>query len=462
MSDLTRVTLRRAVTLVANLLGIGGVAFGLLAAPALDFSNIDLHAVDGAAIATVATVGGLFSAIYFLTAQVAVSGLRNYGIGDLYRAPELALLLAAIVISISAGLVGLVLPREFQQQGGIATGACLIAGFYVVLIIVPIGLIQVENMTFSVVALKIAQQISTRRIQAWGLAGISWNENHVLSATLENHQLEFTRRDPLRAFHDVVMTAVAERDTHLVGRLIGILCARICAQFGARGPDGYLYSLPSTVFRRLALRLGRDRSTEKAALVTIHIAHYIRRRAANLRTEWAAPVISEDWDTGRHASQFELSRTIARIACRDREGLAIRTLLFAILHISLDYSATPPYGRVEPLNALVDATVTLRTKDRALEANLAAEILGLIRARTSQLSEDRVPNIEVRLGSDLFGVFQSSVDRSARDLDWLPGLAAEDLWRAHGTPVTDKKSNLRARAVQVVARIAGFVSRPRP
>jgi hypothetical protein len=428
MSDFRLLTFRRVLTFAIN----GGSALALVTSwawlPLLEFTYIDIRSTLSTSVAVTATVGGLFASVYFLTAQVGSNGLRGYGLSELYRAPELFLLLGSLVGALIAGTAALALPVDFEALFATMAFAAISLGLYVILIVLPVGLIQVENLNYRLVALKLVRQITTRGIVAWGLSDVR-KEAGRFSATLLHQGIDYRRKDPLRPIHDLVETAASQRDTHLIGRIVELLCERIAFSLGARSSGVPLYSrldeLEVRAFRALTPTCSITRST----MVAVHILHYLRRLAVNVGRSW------ERWDSGRHSTHHALSRLVATLAAHDRDGVVIRMCLFVILHISLDYRAIAPYGRVEPLTALFVSANVLVRRERRAEAILAAEVLGVISARTEQVSFSRVGDFRSLLDPELHQYYVNAAQVAVDD-DWLPEPRSDDLWPSLAIPDT--------------------------
>lgn len=133
-------------------------------------------------------------------------------------------------------------------------------------------------------------------------------------------------------------------------------------------------------------------------------------------------------DVGRHAAQYQLSKLCGVLSGAQDSSPVIRVSLFAIMHISLDYADVPPYGRVEPLNGLIVAIILLDEAGRRREAELGAEVLGVISIRTKQLDGDRARSYLSDLTGPLAVSFNSA-RRCAETSEWLPGSEEEDPWR---------------------------------
>lgn len=427
MSDRRRVRVRQLLTFLVNVYLIVGISI-LSLHPTIIGSNLDSTA-QGLLIATIASVvatfGGLFAVIYFLTAQLKPGGAKRLALVELYRAPELFLLLGTICLSLASLFCALILPdRIFGNERSLLLGISFLFATYLILITVPLGLIQIENLNPATIARKLINMVDFRGIRNYDLARVQRDNLGRLRYSLQTHGLNYDRSDPLRPTHELFQGAIDDNDRLLLGKLVGLLCERIAAEFGRRWPTegtspsdwskGWSFSLRS---------MRRSRNVEARVAFALHLIHYLRRLARNTLTSWVG------LDVGRHATQYQLSKLCSVLASAKSSDPVLRMCLFAIMHVSLDYTSVKPYGRVEPLNGLIVATGHLERSGRQKEAELAAAIIGLVDARTDQLGSGRAQQYISDLSGRLYDAYKKGKESFFSDSSWLPGNDQDDPWR---------------------------------
>ena len=82
-----RIFWRKALTWLADILVFAGALSVFTWIPLFDFSAVDRVSSISLICGVLATIGGLFVGIFYLTSQMAAHGLRAYSVESLYRSP---------------------------------------------------------------------------------------------------------------------------------------------------------------------------------------------------------------------------------------------------------------------------------------------------------------------------------------------------------------------------------------
>ncbi|MEE2853502.1 MAG: hypothetical protein VX424_12735 [Actinomycetota bacterium] len=372
---------------------------------------------------TVATLGGLFSAIYFLSLNTRPTGGSNSALRTLYPAYDAIVMLASLAADCVIGAVSILVLTSGGSPNNLIK-IQLTLTIYVSCLVVPVGLRQIENLDTVAVARVVLRKASRRKFLNYRLAKV-WREDGEYRYALASDGLNYTRTDPLRPFHDLAQLSFASGDRLLLGKLVGELARLIPKAYGHRWPSDR--KGPNEWRRRqIPLRgyLGINGPRDRIA-VSLHIMHYMRNTAKNNLNR------QPEFDVGRHACQYHLARIIASLCTNAASRHTIRIALYAIFDISLRYKDVSPYGRVEPLNAVIVATDLLYAEGSIREAELSAALLGVIRARTQQLSDARSGTTLAEATEPVRTGIEDACSRARANPGWIPGSANWDPWRNH-------------------------------
>lgn len=376
------VQVRRFASGLHTLFSIALIFIGCTFPPSfiLEIPPADRAIYYSACITLTATIGGLIAVIYFMTAQTRPMGVKDAAVGALYRDSTFTVLLLAISSALLASLLGLVstIPQDMQPRLLVISS---VASMYVALGILPTAAIQFENMNSSAIAAKVLRELSPATVRAYGLVEVVRTDQGEQRVELKTNGLDYDRRDPLRAFHELVERAIANQDRLLLGKLLGALFERVCYVLQVHWPAESSATLDWKPRQTLVAHL-RPVTDEELA-VAIHALHYAVRLARNLHKAWSG------LDVGRHSAQYQIAKLITAIAPRDGVEVVSRVALSAEARISLAFRDVEPYGRVEPLNALATSVAQLERHRRTLEVGYALCVLAGISHETSQLSGDR-------------------------------------------------------------------------
>lgn len=386
----------------------------------LDFLVIEStqrNALLGASLAVVSTLGGLVGLIYFLTAQIRPSGMKSSAVGVIYRDAIFKVVLVSIMAALFSGILGLTgaFPDEVTNR---LTGANLTASFAVISSLLPVAIIQFENLNTGVLADKLLRSFSADSVGKYGLVAVHIQEFGNAVIEVKTNGLNYERFDPLRPFHELIEQAIADRDRLLLGRLLGSLCSRVAHIMGARWPgEG------SATSDWASVRTGRRELSEGDYQVAVHAVHYIVRLAKNLLQSWPG------LDVGRHGAQYQLIKLCAALAKVPNSQPMVRVCLSGVLRISEAYALVRPYGRVEPLNALHRPIRLLSEVNRLGDVEYALRVIAFIAERTAQLDNGRGEPLRNLLTAGENKILLK-YRRLANDRSWNPTDCAFDPWGA--------------------------------
>lgn len=381
--------------------------------PFLD-RRIDSVAVPVAA--TAAALGGLASTIFFLTAQLRVSGLMQYGMTSIYRVRAYVPLLLLTASSVVFGLVALLLNNPTSTEGftaPIALLAALTSHVLLIAVIFLLGVRLVTNMDPVTLARHFALGVRGSDAHEWGVVRVRpapFRPDGYL-VQINHNRTNFGLRDPLMPVHELMLSASVQR----YGQLLSVLAERVAHAYRVKWtmqfPDYEAWDDPPAMgfWQKLHRRLygkseAKFRMVQNRLQLVMLVLHYIRRlhRNSDLRI-WP--------DARRQAAQFVLSRVIvvlvmaARDARDDRRreiGAIITHCIDLVLGISADFlfltddEQRVPHGRSERLRAFMTATVFLHEQGYPAQARHAALALGWIRRMPdSPLTLSRVPDLDL-------------------------------------------------------------------
>lgn len=274
------------------------------------------------------------------------------------------------------------------------------------------------------VAQRLMSKVTIKGISRYGLGDVTFTEDRLgyLSYRLRTNALDYNREDPLRPTHEVVRMAIEGSDRLLLGQLIRVVLNTVARTYGVN----YFYNNNQLERkpRRVSFSIiNRSRDARGRLKMCLHILHYVVRLSRNLKEEWGS------LDVGRHAAIFNIGDLVLSLSNRKDTSQAIDLSLFAIMHIALDYSKIKPYGRVEPGNILFAVCEVLHSRGHSAQAELCAEIMGVIRERTEQLSDPRIGDRLSDLPDSMRKVIEETTQLARSNTNFLPGNTYKDPWR---------------------------------
>lgn len=386
-------------------------------------------------VQTLGAITGIAVALLFLTAQFVSRPGTSRLLREVYWGPTGVLTMACFFSAISVGVltlarVSILLENHDYRWADVN----IVLAIATIALLCPLVLLQFENINPYAVARRLARRITVGRICAYGLAHVCTELTPPgrIRYAIRRWRLDHGHDDPLGGFHEVVMQAVDAHDRVLLSLLVRLLLSRIAVV------NAVPYQLVSTPRLNVAPRhlmycwlythFRRPRSDSNRVAVTLHILHYIVRRARNMVAEWKGR------DVVRQAFVRDIIDLIETLRLRDSTNQIIVLAEFAILHICLSYTTVPRYGRIEPLAALYVTATNLYENGRVNEATLCTEILAVIAVRTGQLPPSARLEFEKELSpGHLVDVYRSAMSRAIAEVDWLPGNVEEDPWRGDST-----------------------------
>jgi hypothetical protein len=384
----------------------GGLLFGT------DASTVKTIAASTITIA--ATLGGLSTTIFFLTAQLKVGGIAQYGLTELYRLRDHLPLMLTTMSAIVFGFISLIsAPCDVQTcvsfpgvlwidrvvidpNRQFAMLALLTIGLLMLMSII-LGLTLISNLEPVTVARRYAMRVDQGDAVEWGLFTMTFSdtpghETQVARYQLVSNRRNFGLRDPIMPIHELVETAPNQR----FGQLIGVMLARVVTEYGlkwkSQAPDVDDWTWEPTTARRnlepshptdiRAVEREQQRARGRFSLAILMI-HYARRIPLNNKCETPR-------DVRRQSVQFQMCRLVATLADSKNPPHDIDDVidlaLNAVLHVSVDAQKTDPHGKSESLWALAAAARVLHDSGRIKQALSSVDILAWCSAHTRQIS----------------------------------------------------------------------------
>ncbi len=395
---------------------------------------------------TAATLGGLASTIFFLTAQLKVSGFSQYGMTAIYRARTYAPLLLLTALTIALSLTALLLntPVGGDRLASLSMTTAIVSHSLLIFVIILLSMRLVTNMDPVSLARQFAFAIRGSDGSEWGVVQISTSAKgeSEYNISISSNRTNFGLRDPLMPVHELILAANAQR----YGQLLSVLAERITRiyrlQWTMQFPDAHRWELLPAItgWGRAHHWLWRTREarfepTKDRLQLTLLILHYFRRLHRNsdvrvkldVRRQSIQFVIGrlmavlvkgnqpghttrvvERWEAEGSAAS-RLQRAVVRVTARSRESMASRRsevarvltyCIDAILGVSVDFEASRseeqalPHGRGEGLRGLIAATKTMANANYLAQAEHAARVISWIRAQeNSPLAPERIPEL---------------------------------------------------------------------
>lgn len=369
-------------------------------------------------ITMASTLGGIYIAVYFLTAQIRPLGVGNAALGVLYKNFSPYPVMLSVAVSLATSLVAMFggVPANLRAR---LTSIAITTASYVAFSLPLVATNQLRHLDKSFLASRILRDFSLSAVRRYGLVKIEQRDGSGATIVLATNGLNYDRHDPLRAYHELVQQAIAERDRLLLGKLVGSLLKRSCEILCVAWQNDF--SEVDDWRSRLTLR-GRFHSVssfEQAAI--IHQLHYLVRLARNLHEQWPG------LDVGRHGIQYQLAKFLACAAARRGSYVCCMATVSAIVEISRTYSDVNPYGRVEPLNSLAGSLAELERNGRTREVAYVLDALAMIQSNTNQLADLRGAPLLSALSSDHLSRLKSR-EKNLKAGDWSLIIIGFDPW----------------------------------
>lgn len=377
-------------------------------------------------IGCLASIIAVSIAVLFITAQI--SG-RSYArtLSEVYRDGTTFLVLGFYAASICGGIICLAkLTSIANTRQFWYVDLVVYLGLASVFLLLPLILVQVENINPILLASKLLRRVTTTTINRYQLSHVDAPEGKQPSYRLLTLAPYHSAGDPLGPFHELVMAAVNSNDRVSVSLFMRLLLKRIAVMSAVPYPMT-LRAQPRRVLSRVVDRFyliaNRPKIMHDQITMMLHVLHYVIRRSMNLRMEWG------DLDHTRHQYVFNIGQLIDALSLRLGTEPLIGIGLFATMHICFGYSDVPRYGRTEPLLALYELANKLEALGMADQSALCVEVLAVIAVRTPQLPSEFRSTSEGGLTPRLRAVYDASLRSAQTNETWLPGVAEKDPWR---------------------------------
>lgn len=389
-----------------------------------EFSESHIDTILGTAIQTTGSICGVILALVFITAQLALN--KPYVMRMLYRSIEVYILVFYFVVTLFLGYVVFPLTSIAKDTYWVLSiiNTVIIFSIASVCLVIPVLTLQLENMIPIILASKLSRRMNSRAIMDYGLTSVSLISRMplVLNYELVTVGLNPRIEDPFRPIHEVLMEAVSARDRVLFGKLFLHFLRPIALVHQVPWKPNLIEKAGKKRWNGIKWRR-KKYSPEEKIHTSLAILHYAVKRARNLKKEWSSR------DTGRHGILRGIGNLILSLFESKDTEITIRIAIYAMFHISKEYSEIQPFGRIEPINMFFDISSKLDNVSKYQEALLCLEALAWISVRTKQISGNRSLAVEQVLNDKLYNLFALAMSKAMADVKWMPGLGEEDPWR---------------------------------
>lgn len=373
-------------------------------------------------VGAAATLGGLASTVFFLTAQQRASNVGQYGLSELYRFSRYAPILVATVVAVGSGT----LANASLSWGASDTWyrtfvvIAVVALLYLLTYLLALGMSLLALHDPVSVAVRFARDVKPTDAREWGLIEFTLRPGDEPVARFVRYRLNFGLRDPLMTIHELILGANPQR----FGQLLGVLAERVShtwwLSWAMQYPDPSRW-IGEHGIRRMSARMPLQRrtrvSTRRMMLrlqLALLILHYLRRIHTN------AGVTGVPAEQRRRISQFVLARLVCVLAQgHPRMSLwggevsrVIELSLAAWNHITLDAreSVSSPADRLrEPTEAMLTAIACLEINGFTRLAHVAVDVLGAAQHHAHHLRVEEAP-----LWPEFSEVYREFADRLSR------------------------------------------------
>lgn len=401
------------------------VAWGIL----VHHIGIELVSADGrlslagATMGAASSLGGLAATLFFLTAQLRVSGISQHGVSDVYE-PRL---IAPLLISTSTLMI------DSAALFVTATGESAIAEIFTwvalsqlvpfLLAVIHLALLTLFYFDPVAVGRRFTQNLRASDTEEWQLLHLtvatadasSSEEPLLIQATVRSNRMNFGLRDPLMSIQELVEKAQNKQ----FGRLVGLVLERISLEYGitwaVQAPDPQDWvdedlSDSYVNFRTLSRKRrqvitgcqtgkpvqdidadGLTHATQRISLVLLAL-HWCRRLPGNDRIRHL-PL-----DVRRQQVQFLICRLallMTRLqpkqsqapSLREREVRSVVVLcVYAVAGLSGQFRGAKRSGKIEPAWALFAVAQAMLERNWQPELRLVLETLVWLHRRTPHIN----------------------------------------------------------------------------
>lgn len=380
---------------------------------------------------SLSSILGITIAVLFITAQIIIKPRQTRVLSEIYSNIITLLVLLFYIIAIITGIITLAyLPSILQYSDFRLIDLTILLGIVAVFSLGPLVLVQIENMHPYYLGIKLSRKITINRILAYQLISIEINPQKAgyYIYKLQVWGLYHHVDDPLGPLHEVIMVAVETKDRILLFALNRVLLKIIARSCGVpysynHKEINYESGLTRYSLSKLYCHIKSRNTLQNKISVSIHIIHYIIRRAQNLRREW------DNRDIVRQAFILNLYDLIKSLNLRTDTCQLIDICLYATMHLSLSYAHIPPYGRLEPLTRYFQLAVDLYNKQKKQQAYLCSQILGYLSIKTDQIPIIYELIIVNQPHQELTDMYLEAKNMASLNRFWIPGEDSMDPWR---------------------------------
>jgi len=379
-------------------------------------------------IQSLSTIFSITIAILFITAQIYTRARYTQTLLEIYRDPTTLGILLFLFIAIVTNIISLSCLSQIINNGNYKLlNLDILFSITAITFLIPLVLLQMENINSYSLAAKIVKRITIKRILNYHLTQIEADINNPnryhYKLLLWGH--EHSIDDPLRSFHEIVMEAVRNRDRIQLSYLTMLLLQRIARY------SGVSYSLKKRSFESNITRkttgtfyslFKKPAQLQERLAITIHILHYLIRRAHNLKEEWG------NYDTIRQQYVLNIGNLIDALITRQDNDQLVEVCLFGVMHICLDYANVVHYGHYEPLIQYYQLANKLFNLGKYYQATLCLQICAFLRERTLQIPKEQYPNIEDQLLPSLKTIYNNTITIIQSNKNWTPSCEEIDPW----------------------------------
>lgn len=315
---------------------------------------------------TAATLGGLALTVFFLTAQLRMSGISQYGMTAIYRVRDVTPLVVLTGLTVLSGAFVLVAgPGIAREAVAVAAGVAVISNAFLIALIVLLSLELIRNLDPVAVARRFASTLRGENADEWGLVQVRQSTGDTrLDVELRKNRTNFGLRDPLMPIHEIHLAAVHQR----YGQVLGVLAEQIARAYGCpwrqqfpdsgawptRPLDGRWSRLRSWA-RSLRVKRGWQAERDRLQLAML-ILHYVKRIHRNQSIQ----KVPEDYR--RQSALFVMSRLIVVLASgipawrvsNEETSLVLRLCVDVVFRIGSDFARVPNPGILAEKRPRVD------------------------------------------------------------------------------------------------------------
>jgi len=369
-------------------------------------------------------------AVLFIAAQVIARTQYLRALMDIYKDRTTFTTLSIFFIAIILGIISLATIASILGSSNYwILDLNILLSLMAILLLAPLVLSQLENLNPYFLAIKLGKRITIKRIMAYNLALI---ENDHKTPNYFKYKLnlwghKYDRDDPLGPVHEIIMEAVQKKDRVELSTMIRVLLQRIAHYSGIyykMSPRPFTFHLAYTAASAttsVTFKFSRNRQLSGRLAITLHILHYVIRRAHNLRDEWG------HFDVLRQQFIANIYDLVEGLASKRDTQQIIDLCLFATMHICLGYIDVRQFGQHEPLRDYFYLADKLATCGKSEQATLCRRIIAFIEVnRARQFTHFTA--LQAVGSSVQVTEYNSALTSASKEEKWLPYGQIVDPW----------------------------------